>query len=260
MAFKLTTLALLALFFCSARAFSVLNVTDTFVEREIDVLPEENPEAIVDLNALSTADRSVQLETSDYFASSYRTGYARVTSTGITVQRGTSGYLNFRIKAVGIDSKTYFKRDESFSQYITKHLSEKYVNEYAALKKKYNGNLDLPIFEFLGFHLNKKFSAEAEKAKSRADLLTEKHYKELSSIAKTTLSDYTKTKTVIRGKLRAKGISLRPTSVQAYIKHSRVKLSETETTNIYTTLGKDLVAATSSGQPVPSDQQFIEIL
>lgn len=260
MVFKLTTLALLAVLFCSVRAFSVLNVTDTFVEREIDVLPEENPEDIVDLDALDIVDRSVQSETSEYFASSYRTGYARVTSTGITVQRGTSGYLHFRIRAVGIDSKTYFQRDESFSQYIKKHLSERWVNEYAELKKKYNGNLNLPILYFLGFDLNKKFSLQTSKAKSRFDLLTEKHYKELTRIAKTTLSDYTKTKTVIKGQLRAKGISLRPTSVQAYIKHSRIKLTESETTNVYTTLGKDLVAATSSGSPVTTEDQIIEIL
>lgn len=260
MAFTKSIICLLALTFCSVSAIDVLPFNIT-VERQLDILPEENPEDIIDLTAVHqdiAASQSSTTEDAQFSVEKYQTGFARLVKVGVKVQKGTRGKLRFRIRARGVDSETIASSDSSYSEYISNSFSEQAFSSYEALKKNFRGSLNIPFLDFLGFNLNKKFTTK--EALSTYDSYGETNYNSLSSEATKILDTFTKTKVTISGSVEAVGVSFIPTSAFAFLKFARVEFGEAQSTNVFSSSTEDLVTATSSGKPIPSENGDIEIL
>lgn len=258
MAFKQSILFIFAFILYTVSAIEILNVT---IERQENVYPEENPADLIDLSTIhQTESVSSNNEDAEFAVEKYQTGFARVVRVGVTVQKGTRGNLNFRIRARGVDSETISNSDASFSEVAKNTLTQEQFNTYQELKKSFSGSLNIPLLEFLGYNFNKNLATSQQDAQAKFNSLGSSEYNALSSEASKVLDSFTDTKVTISGSLQAVGVSFIPTTAFAFLKFSRVEFGENQSTNVFSSTTNDLVSATNGGRTVPSDNKDIQIL
>lgn len=193
-----------------------------------------------------------QSEDVEFAVNSTESGYAQVTSVGLTVTAGTSATLDFRIRVRAIDAQTLENSDSLFMG----TLSESEREEYEQTKTSYNGGLGLSLGGFLGINLGGKTEKiDMERAAER-----DGDYNLKSAAAREMFESVVETDLEINGTLTATGTSQIPSTVFAFIKLAKVELLDGSTKTVVTSTGDELVAATETGQVVPSEGGQIEIL
>lgn len=254
MAPKFSFLFFLALLLSNVSAIKIVNITDVKIERQVNVFPEENPADIIDLHAVHQSSN----EAAEFAASSFSTGFARVVRACVRVQRGSRATLNYRIRARGVDAQTIATSDSTFSSLAESLLTTEQSSTFTSLRESFTGRLNIPFLQYLGFNLRESFSTST--AMSIRSDFGASAYSSLTTEAVNILSTFTESNVIITGSLEAIGDSFIPVEACAFLQFSRVEFGENESTNVFSTNTQDLVAATSSGRMVPSENGDIVIL
>lgn len=179
-------------------------------------------------------------------------GFARTTNTGITLQRGTSGVLRYRIRVKAVESERLSNSDSSFVSTLTTSEREEYELE----KRSYRGGLNIPFLRYCGINLD----ARVDRTDMERSSQSQRNYNQKATAAKEIIETTTAQNIEISGTLRATGVSFIPTTVFSFIKIARVQLQDGSSTTVVSTDANDLVAAENNGEPVPSDNGTISIL
>lgn len=194
-----------------------------------------------------------QLQEDIVFAvNSSSSGFARTTNAGITVQRGTSGVLRYRIRVKAVESERLANSDSSFVSTLSTSERESYELE----KRSYRGGLNVPFLRFIGINLG----ASVERTDMERSAASQRNYNQKATAAQKILETTTAQSIEISGTLRASGTSFIPTTVFAFIKIARVQTQDGSSTTVVTTDGNELLAADNNGRPVDSSDGTIEIL
>lgn len=187
-----------------------------------------------------------------YAVNQTSSGYGRVTNTGLTVQRGTSGVLKYRIRVKAIEAERLANSDSSFVSTLSQSERESYELE----KRSFRGGLNVPFLKFIGINLGaSSTSVDMERAFD-----SQTNYNEKASAAQSIVNTVQTQNLEISGTLRATGTSFIPTTVFAFIKIAKVQLVDGSSKTVVTTDGGELVAATNGGEVVPSEEGEITIL
>lgn len=234
-----------------------LPLIDSSRNIKINDLPASNPKPhgrktkIVD-NTLVITNR--QGEDVEFAVNSTESGFARVTSVGLTVQRGTSATLDFNIRARAVDAARLERVDSSF----VGTLSESEREEFEQTKTTYNGGLDVSFAGFLGINLGGK----TERIDMEREAESQGDYNLKSAAAREIFESTVETDIEVSGTLTATGVSFIPTTVFAFIKVAKVQLQDGRTLTVVTSDGNELVTADEGGDTdaVDSDEGDIDIV
>eukprot|EP00178_Gracilaria_changii_P004411 TRINITY_DN17066_c0_g1_i1.p1 TRINITY_DN17066_c0_g1~~TRINITY_DN17066_c0_g1_i1.p1 ORF type:complete len:278 (+),score=36.44 TRINITY_DN17066_c0_g1_i1:201-1034(+) len=187
-----------------------------------------------------------------YPVSSTQVSFEQIVSTGLVVSKGTSGVLNFNITLNAVQASVLANSDQAFMQ----SLSPEEQSRYLDMKKNYNGNLEVPMMEWLGVHLN----GETTRRDMRRARRRQQRYYEKSAIVNELLLEQITTMVQISGTLMAEGVSIMPTTVFAFIRIARVTLDDGSTMTVLSTNPNDLTAANSCGHEAPSSMLTLDII
>eukprot|EP00178_Gracilaria_changii_P004083 TRINITY_DN1628_c0_g1_i1.p1 TRINITY_DN1628_c0_g1~~TRINITY_DN1628_c0_g1_i1.p1 ORF type:complete len:302 (-),score=52.47 TRINITY_DN1628_c0_g1_i1:133-1038(-) len=188
-----------------------------------------------------------------FAVNSSSTGFARTTEAGLTVQRGTSGVLNFAFTINAIEAETLATMDEEFSSSLS--VSER--EEYNRLRSDYRGGFGIPFLRFLGINLNNRRVTREEMERS---FELREDYNTQSSIAQQIISNVQTQQLQVSGQLTAFGTSFVPTTVFAFIRIARIQTQDGMTLTVVSQSGDNLVAADAGGNTVPSSGGDIDIV
>ena len=186
-----------------------------------------------------------------YAVQSSTSGYGSLGSAGLTVQKGTSGVLRFKIKMKGVSSDSIANDDSSF----VSTLSTEHKRKYSHQKQKYGGGLNIPMLSWIGINL----AGNVEKENMQDAESGNRNYANQTKAVKTMLQTHTNTEIEVSGELTASGQSFIPVTVTAFVKIAQVKMDDGSTMNVVSSDKKDAVAATGDGKTVPTDNQHISI-
>lgn len=191
-------------------------------------------------------------EVAKFAAISVETGFARTTSVGVTVQKGTSGVLRFKIRVIAVISERLAKADAVYTRTLTDV-------ELAALnrrKAEYNNGLDIPFLHDVGINADKGAS-QHEIERVAADI---RNYEEKAAAARFILSETVNQHIEISGTLHAHGVSYIPTTVFAFIKLAKIKTYDGTFLNVLSAHPGDLRAADDKGEAVPTGDEKLKFV
>lgn len=200
---------------------------------------------------LILSDRQLE-EQINFAVNETRSGFAQVTSVGVTVQRGTTALLRYRIKAKAIQSEKLSDLDRSFES----TLSQSERETYRLRKSSYGGGLNVPFLSFVGINLG----GRTEKVDMERSFDSQRDYNQKSKVVQEILESTVEQDIEISGKLTAVGTSLIPTTVVAFIKIGRITMQDGTTRTVISNDPGELRAGTPDGRTVPSEGGTIEIL
>lgn len=229
---------------------------DTSLESDVAILKEtpEPPTGHIDIVhdfPIIFSRRQLREEVT-YAVNETRSGFARVSSAGLRVQRGTSGTLSYRIRVRAIEASTLANSDSTFAD----TLSESERETYSEQRSSYRGGLDIPFLSWIGINVGS--STSIDDMNSSFD--SQSNYNEKATAAESIVNSIQEEDLEINGTLQATGVSFTPVTVLAFIKIARIQLTDGSTKTVVTTDPGELVAATPAGGTVPSEGGTIEIL
>ena len=249
--------AMLCMSFAAASQLALRNIhIDPSLESDIAILKETPEPSSGHINVVSEVPivlsaRQLREEVT-YAVNETSSGFARVSSVGLTVQRGTRGTLRYRIRVKAIEASRLANSDSSFES----TLSQSERETYRERKSSYRGGLGVPFLRFIGIRLG----ASTSSVDMNRSFDSQTNYNQKASAASQIINNIQEENLEISGMLEAEGTSFIPTTVQAFIKIARIQLTDGSTKTVVTTDPGELVAATPTGSTVPSDSGTIEIL
>ncbi|KAI0557085.1 hypothetical protein FGB62_243g010 [Gracilaria domingensis] len=187
-----------------------------------------------------------------YPVSSAQVSFEQLVSTGLVVSKGSSGVLNFNITLNAVQSSLLASSDRDFMQL----LSPSERSGYEDMKTSYNGNLEVPMMEWLGVSLN----GETSRRDMRRSRRRQPRYDEKSEVVNRILSEQITSMIQISGTLMAEGVGIVPTTVFAFIRIARVTLEDGSTMTVLSSNPNDLIAANSCGHEAPSSMLTLDII
>ncbi|CAN8071507.1 unnamed protein product [Agarophyton chilense] len=218
------------------------------------------PHPIIDLPIVDIHESTLvvplvrqQQEEVVFAVNSSSTGFARTTSAGLTVQRGTSGVLTFNFMIDAVEAETLATLDQEFSSSLTVSESE----EYSRTRESYRSGFGIPFLRWLGINLNNRQVTRDDMQRS---FELRENYNTQSSIVQQTITNVQVQKLRISGKLTAFGTSFVPTTVFAFIRIARIQTQDGMTLTVVSQSGDNLVAADAGGNTVPSSGGSIDIV
>lgn len=223
-----------------------------------NMVPESNHFSIdsIDISDITVDHMAKDIpkpkEAAKFAAISVETGFARTTSVGLTVQKGTSGVLRFRIRVLAVVSERLARQDAVF----TKTLTKAELRAYNRRKAAYNNGLDIPFLHDVGINADK--GADEQEIRRAAARIA--NYEEKASAARFLLSEAVTQRIDISGSLKAHGVSYIPTTVFAFIKLAKVKTFDGTFLNVVSAHPGDVEAASDNGQVVPSDGKSLNLV
>lgn len=169
-------------------------------------------------------------------------GYAQISSVGISVQIGVSASLRFSITIPAVLASDLDKSDFSFRT----RISSDDFPRYRQLKDEYEGGLNVPFLELMGANL--KANVTIDDLEERRDDV--KNYQLLAFWAREVLRNATVKDVRIEGEIMATGTGFIPETFFPFIKIAQLEVEEDRK---FTVVGEDLMgvaAATDGGEKV----------
>ncbi|CAN8064252.1 unnamed protein product [Agarophyton chilense] len=205
------------------------------------------------LTLLNESERvTINPQNHPYPVSTTQVSFEQLVSTGLVVSKGSSGVLNFNITLKAVQASTLANTDQAFVQCLTN--AER--SRYQEMKESYNGNLMVPMMQWLGVNLNGETTLrDMRRARHRQEL-----YGEKSKVVNQVLLEQVTSMVQISGTLMAEGVSIMPTTVFAFIRIARVVLEDGTSMTVLSSNPNDLRAANSCGQMVQSSTVGLDII
>ena len=206
----------------------------------------------VDDMTMDATDRAPK-EKAIFAVKKVEAGFARTTNVGLTVQKGTSGIIKFRIRLKAVTAEQLAVKANLFAKLLTKAQ----IKQLSKIQDGYDGGLDVPWLKYLGIDLTKKTSRK-DLIAARAKILA---YDKLSLHAKLLLKDVVAQTIEVKGVLKAKGVSFIPTTVFSFIRIAKVYFADNSKLLVLSDHPGDVAAASGDGaRVVPSEVKSLDIL
>lgn len=186
-----------------------------------------------------------------YSISKTQVSFEQLVQTGLVVTKGSSGVLNFDISLKAVQASTLASFDQDYQQC----LSGAERREYRALKDAYKNQLDIPMFEHFGVHLNSTTLPSEGRRRRR-----QRRYQCKARAISEVFREQITTMIRISGTLRAEGVSIMPTTVYAFIRIARIETEDGSSMNVISSNPDDLAAANACGDEVPSSGLTLDII
>lgn len=125
-----------------------------------------------------------------------------------------------------MDAETLTTSDSAFSLLAQNLLTTEQSSTLTTLRESFDGRLNIPFLEYLGFNLRESFSTST--AMSVRSDFGASAYSSLTSEAVNILSLFTESNVVITGSIEAVGESFIPVEACAFLQFSRVEFGKME--------------------------------
>lgn len=224
----------------------------------INVIPEDevtiddgNIDVIED-GDIETVGRAPK-ETAVFAVEKVEVGYAKTTRVGLTVQKGTSGVIHFKIRLHAVTVERLNSLTKEFQKTLTKTQKKSLKKEKKKCSKHF---FCVAWLKSLGIDLDK--GVEKVELEKVAEKQTD--YIRRSVVAKKMLKDVVKQHIEVSGTLRATGVSFIPTTVFSFIRLARVYFEDGSKLLVLSQHPGGLAAADEHGNTVPTSDETINIV
>lgn len=169
-------------------------------------------------------------------------GAIRSVGTGITVQRGTQGTLNFSLTLEAVRADELANMDSGFVDVLG--VADKSI--YTLSKASYSGDLGVPFLRFIGADLKENVT-ECDMNVVR---LTQPNYDSYAWAARTLLQESQVKRIRVSGSRNITGRGFIPRTVVAYIRVAEVRLADGSCKRVVSTDVDDVVIGTENTRVV----------
>lgn len=197
----------------------------------------------------NTTSLSSTLPKAKFALRNYQVGFGRIMNGGVVVQLGTGASISFHIRAKGVDSNTLAKADKDIRTVLNVSRAVNVKKRLDELQSQYNGGLNVPFLNMLGFDLDKELNLTRVELVSRdlIDALGLQTFNKLSKVANETIRSFTNTEVVMKGNVEFIGESFSPEVLLAYIKLVRVNYLDGTGITILGAAKEDVVERSDKG-------------